>query len=519
MTPEWIQFLPEAARAQALAHLAMLESENRCLREILRLRRLERYGRGSESLTDNQLWLLAQETSLSAQELHQEAQQAEKDKKAAAAPPRPKKEHPGREALPAHLPRVEVIIPCPPEQQSCEQCHEPNPVIGYESSEELCVKPAEYFVKVTKREKRACAKHPEAGVATAPVPAKLLPKSKLSDEVIIDVLVRKYQWHLPLYRQAQILEREAQVVIDRHTLDDGVLWAGELLMNLQEPMRRELLAGHYLQADETPVEVLLRLLKGRTHRAYFWQYSVPGGGAVFDFRMGRGREGPQAFLSDFWGTLQTDGFSAYDHLEPPNLVGPPRLRHAGCMAHCRRYFVKAHEAAPKETQALGVVKQIAALYEVERQAKEQGRDAAGRLALRQEKSVGLMAELKSTIEQLKGQALPKSALGRACTYALNQWERLIVFLRDGSIEIDNNGCEQSMRGHALGRRNWMHLGSESAGPKVAAILSVIETCRRLKIDVRAYLKEVLPRLAQYPLPHLAELTPLAWQRRQPEKTA
>lgn len=515
MTPDWLQFLPETARAQAQAQLDFLEKKVSLLEQMLRLRRLERYGRRSESLTEEQLWLLAQEPSLSAQELFQEAEQAEKEKKTAA--PHRKKQHPGRDPLPVHLPRVEVVIPCPPEQQFCKQCHQVNPVIGYESSEELCVKPAEYYVKVTQREKRACAQHPEAGVATAPLPAKLLPKSKLSDEVIIDVLVRKYQWHLPLYRQAQILERECGVVIDRHTLDDGVLWAGELLQNLQAPLRQELWAAHYLQVDETPVAVLVRLLKGRTHRAYFWQYSVPGGGALFDFRMGRSREGPQQFLIDFWGTLQSDGFSAYDQLDGEDLVGPSRFRYAGCLAHCRRYFVKAHEASPKQTQALGVVKQIAALYEVERLAKEQTLDAAGRLALRQEKSVPLMAELKTMTERIKGQVLPKEALGRACTYALNQWERLSVFLRDGSIEIDTNGCEQSMRGNALGRRNWMHLGSESAGPKVAAILSVVETCRRLKIDVRAYLKEVLPRLAQWPLPSLVELTPQAWQRRQPQK--
>ncbi len=537
-TPEWLQQLPEEARAKAQADLArvaameadvqslaanvkLLTAKVAVLEELLRLRRLERYGRKSEKLSDEQLMLLIMEPTLSAQELAREAALPAKDKalETSPAPVKKNQKHPGRESLPAHLPRVEVVIPCPEKEQVCLICDQIKPVIGYDLSEELCVKPVEYFVKVTKREKRACRRHPEGGVTTAPVLEKILPKSKLSDEVIIDTVVRKYQWHQPLYRQAAMLEREAGVGIDAHTLNDGVMWVGEVLQNLKEPMRQEVFASHYLQADETPVGVKTPLVKGRSHRAYLFQYSQPRGVVVFDFRMGRGREGPREFLEGFTGTLQCDGYAGYDELTAADSPQAGNIRRAGCMAHMRRYFDKAHAIDPQETQALAVVQKIAKLYLVEAQARQEGLDAAGRLALRQQKSVTVMAELKAQIQKLQTTALPKSALGRACHYALEQWERLEVFLKDGAIDADNNRCENGMRPIALGRKNWMLIGSESAGPKVAAILSAIETCRRLKIDVRKYLKDVLPPLAQCPLPNVSEYTPLAWKQRQQPKTS
>lgn len=556
MKPDWFQHLPEEARAQAeadwnrmasleadlaslkadlakveamkadiqllTANVKLLTAKVAVLEEMLRLRRLERYGRKSEKLSQEQLMLLIVEPTVSAQELVQEAELPAAQKEGlipANKPAKKNQNHPGREPLPAHLPRVEVIIACPEDERVCLICDQIKPVIGYDTNEELCVKPAEYFVKVTKREKRACHLHPEGGVTTAPVPEKILPKSKLSDEVIIDTVVRKYQWHQPLYRQSQMLEREAGVVINDHTLNDGVMWVGEILQNLKKPMCQEVFASHYLQADETPVGVKTPQTRGRSHKAYLFQYSQPRGVVVFDFRMGRGREGPREFLEGFTGTLQCDGYAGYDELTAADSPQAGNIRRAGCMAHMRRYFDKAHAIDPQETQALAVVQKIAGLYQVEAQARQEGLDAAGRLALRQQKSVPLMAELKAQIQKLQTTALPKSALGRACHYALEQWERLEVFLKDGAIEADNNWCENGMRPIALGRKNWMLIGSESAGPKVAAILSVIETCRRLKIDVRNYLKDVLHPLAQYPVANAAQYTPLAWQKRQQPRTS
>ena len=221
--------------------------------------------------------------------------------------------------------------------------------------------------------------------------------------------------------------------------------------------------------------------------------------------MGRGREGPRKFLGNFNGHLQSDGYSAYDK------IGGKRIVFAGCMTHARRGFIDALKINPKESRATETVEVIGALYAVEAHAREKGMSAAERLALRQQKSVPLLDELKKKIIAARQQAMPQSALGKACNYALGQWERLIVYAGNGDVEICNNLCENSMRGPVLGRKNWLHFGSEDAGPRIAAIMSVMETCRRLGINEREYLNDVLPKIPNWPANRIAELTPMAWQ--------
>ena len=516
MNYDWLQYLPDEHRAKAAADLrrheekvANLERTVVILHEVVKLCRLERFGRRSEKVSENQLMLLGFETSVSSAEMVQEASLPANQKKN-LEPGEPKRKnkknanHPGRTALSAHLLRVESIVVAA--NTTCALCQAPTEVIGYEVSEELCVKPVEYFVKVTKREKRACRTHPEGGVTTAAIPSKILAKSKLSDDVIIDTVVRKYQYHQPLYRQAKMIWEDAQVIVDRHTLDDGVMWVGELLTSLKAPMQKEIFAGKYIQADETPVGVKSSRVKGRSVRAYIFEYSVPESTVVYDFRMGRGGGGPTEFLKDYKGVLQCDGYAGYNAAQLNS-----QIDRAGCMAHVRRGFFKAHQINTRETEALSVVHKINELYRIEKLAREAGMDAAARLALRQEKSVSLMAELKDKIQAIQPTALPKSALGKACSYALEQWSRLEVFLQYGNVEIDNNWCENAIRPIVLGRKNWMLIGSENAGPKIAAIMSIIETCRRIQVNVRIYLKEILPQLAMFPQPDPSKLTPLAWK--------
>jgi transposase len=262
------------------------------------------------------------------------------------------------------LARVERVIACTPEQCTCKACGRTKAVIGYDLSEQLDVKPAQYFVVVTKREKRACKCCEEGGVVAAPVPERIIEKSLVSDRVVIDTVVAKYSDHLPLYRQSAILEREAGVEIGRATLDGWVMRVGELLIPIVDVMRRELLGGSYIQADETPVDVQLHDGRGQNHQAYLWQYSRPGGGVVFDFCLGRGREGPKEFLGQFEGILQTDGYVAYDR------VGGPKLVHAGCWAHARRKFFDAVKLNPDDAVATRIVKLIDELFGVDALARE-----------------------------------------------------------------------------------------------------------------------------------------------------
>jgi transposase len=450
----------------------------RVLEERLRLIRIQKYGPGSEKLSDAQLELLEAEPGVSAAEVAAEGQ---REPLVAPRPAKPRRPHPGRQEWPADLPRVEQLIACGPEQCVCHQCGRPTVVIGYEQSEQLDVEPAKYFVLVTKREKRACKACEEQGVACAPLPARIIEKGLASDRVVIDAVVRKYADFLPLYRQSVILERETGLSISRATLDGWVMQVGELLRPMSAAMRQELLSGPYLQADETPVEVQSGRVRGKNHQAYLWQYSRPGGPVVFDFRMGRDRSGPKAFLGNFEGLLQTDGYAAYEQ------VGGPKLVHVACWSHARRKFFEALEANPQDAAARGIVAHIDRLFAIDGQAREAGLDPPARDALRQAHAKPLVAELKSRIEAARCGALPKSLLAKACAYTLNLWGRLTRFLEHPEVELSTNLAENSMRPVALGRRNWLHRGSEPAGPRVAAILSAVESCRRLKVPVRDYL--------------------------------
>jgi len=484
--------------------LRFAEYKVRVLEERLRLIRIGKYGPGSERLSDAQLELLEAEPGVSVAEVHAESQREPVASQPSAKPARP---HPGRQQLPAELPRVEQLIAGTPEQCVCGQCGRPTVVIGYEQSEQLDVDAPKYFVRVLRREKRACKACEEQGVTCAPLPARIIEKGLASDRVVIDTVVRKYADCLPLYRQSVILEREAGLTISRATLDGWVMQVGELLRPIVGAMRQELLGGSYLQADETTVGVQMHDGRGQNHQAYLWQYGHPRGSVVFDFRLGRERDGPKRFLGDFAGLLQSDGYGAYDQ------VGGKGIAHAACWAHARRKFVDAVKLNPTDQSATRIVAQMDALFAIDAQARNGGLSQEARHGLRLQKATPLLEQLKTGIEAARSGALPKSVRAKACNYTLTLWGRLTRFLDYPELELSNNIAENSMRPVALGRRNWIHIGSKEAGPRVAAILSIVETCRRLGLPVRDYLSSVLPGLANFPIQRVAELTPRAWATR------
>jgi transposase len=376
-------------------------------------------------------------------------------------------------------------------------------VIGYEQSEQLDVEPAKYFVLVTKREKRGC-RCCQRGVVTAPAPTRIIDKGLVSDRVVVDTVIGKYCDHLPLYRQSVMLERETGLEISRATLDGWVMSVGQLLIPLVDVMRTELLRGGYIQADETPVDVQTHDRRGKNHQAYLWQYGRPGSSVVFEFQMGRGRAGPKRFLDGFQGVLQTDAYIAYEK------VGGAKMAHAACWAHSRRGLFQAHELAPSETVAKEIVERIDDLFAIDRVAREQGYDLAARHQLRTAEAPKLLATIKEKLEIAQLRALPASKLGRAVEYVLGLWPRLELFLQYPEVELSTNLAENSMRGVAIGRKNWIHIGSPLAGPRVAAILTVTESCRRLRIPIREYLNAVLPGLADVRIQKLVDLTPAVW---------
>jgi transposase len=488
------------AELERQLHWAQLRIQ--ALEEELRKQRIDKLGPKSETLSSLQLELLCEEEpSTTRDEVEAEAQREplpnlpEHEKK--------RKSHSGRKRLPENLPRVEEVLKCA--DPTCTKCGAATSVIGYDESEQLDVEPAKYFVKVTKREKRACRGC--QSVMTAPLAARIIEKGLASDAIVINTVVAKYADHLPLYRQELMLSREAGVEISRGTLDGWVMRVGELLMPIVDAMRRDLLRSTYLQADETIVPVQMRDKRGADHQGYLWQYGQPGGETIFDFQLGRGREGPRKFIGVWDGILQTDGYPVYDR------VGGPKIVQVGCWAHARRKFVEAVKVNPRDGAAIAMVTRMDALFLIDREARERGFTTEERRLHRLEHSPEWLDGIRQACLELRGSALPKSVLGQAVTYTLNQWVKLRRCFDYGEVELSNNLAENSMRPVAVGRKNWLHVGSPQAGPKVAAILSVVESCRRLGVPVKDYLAAVLPGLARRSLSQVDELTPARWTAR------
>ena len=477
---------------------------------------MDKYGPRSEKLSASQLQLLDLEPGVQLAEVEAEASRQESEKKVDAAPEGKQRKkraaysraHPGRSPLPAHLPRKEVIIPC-------EEAPD-GPLVGYEVREELVIKPAEFYVQVLKREKRLAVIADRRTIITAPMPLRIIEKCRFEDSVIIELVVRKYCDHQPAFRQRMIWERDHGIIVNDALLIRCILRAGELFQPLARVAGEELKKGGYIQADETRVAVLQQKGKGRNDTGWFWQYSSPDGLVYFDYQDSRSRAGPKAFLKGYTGTLQSDGYEVYT-----NLVEEISA-HAGCWAHVRRKFDAARKAAPKEVpcrDSQTILDEIASLYLVEKDARTTALDADGRLGLRQKRGIVTRLEaLREKIVSVRSRVLPASQLGKACDYTLGQWDKLMVYTRDGRVEIDNNWCENEMRPIALGRKNWMHLGSEESGPKVAAIMTVIASAKRAGANVREYLAWVLPKLNDPATTEadLVEMLPARWLARRAE---
>ena len=496
-----------------MRELAHARLKIQALEEQLRKMRIAKYGKASEKLSDLQLELLELEPAVSGEEVEAEIQ-----REPFSSPPdtahnqqlhKPAHKHPGRQTLPAHLQRIEKIVVCTPEQCICGSCGKETTVIGYEESEVLDVKPAEYFVRVTRREKRACKRCEEQGVAVAPLPECIIAKSLVSDQVVIDTVVAKYCNSLPLYRQSAILKRDTGLDISRSTMDGWVMQVGDMLQPIVRLMRSELLSDSYIQADETPVGVQMHDRSGKNHQGYLWQYGSPGKGVVFDFRMGREREGPKQFLGKFNGILQTDGYAAYEH------IGGPKMVHACCLAHARRKYIEAFKVDPKDMDSARIVALMDELFAIDARARFEKLNHAERHLLRTQHAPKLLAELRTQILAAQKRVLPKSTAGKAANYTLSLWNKLTRFLEYPELELSNNLAENSMRPVAIGRKNWVHIGHEHAGPKIAAIFSIVESCRRLGLPVREYLAAVLPGLAYRSTQSLSHLTPAAYAASKP----
>jgi hypothetical protein len=341
------------------------------------------------------------------------------------------------------------------------------------------------------------------------MPPQVIHKGICGPGLLAHVVLAKYLQHLPLYRVQQEIARFG-VEITRTTLADWVAATATALEPLYHLVRDDLMAGSYLQIDETPVQVMDPEVKGRTATGWLWVYARPGGGVIFDFQKGRGRDGPDQMLKSFAGTFQSDGYGLYESLERDR----SDLRRVACWAHARRKF---HEAIPDDgPRSRGIMAMIAPLYGIEKVARESGLSPEARKDLRNQHAPAMLERLHRRLLELNparvgSPVLPKSPLGKAIRYTLGQWEALVRYLEDGRYEIDTNLVENAIRPSCVGKKNWLFIGHPDAGWRSAVIYSLLITARRYRLDPAAWLSDVLRRIPTCTQANLPELLPGNWK--------
>jgi len=341
--------------------------------------------------------------------------------------------------------------------------------------------------------------------AIAPLPAQPIEQGMVGAGLLAQILVSKYEYHQPLYRQERMFRQQFGVDLSRKTMGCWVEQAAELLKPVYRSIREVLLGGNYLQADETPIRYLDPDVKGKSQQGFLWAYSRPGGDVLFEWRVSRKRAGPEEFLKNFRGKLQTDGYSAYESLAKAR----GDLTLIGCWAHARRGF---HEALAESRLAAWFVRQIGQLYAVEKQLRQQKAGPRLRAAVRVWQSRPVLARLHRAMELTRRKTLPQGLLGQAIDYTLKRWSALTQFVEDGTLEIDNNLCENAIRPSALGKKNFLFIGHPEAGERSAVIYTLLGSCRRHGINPFDYLKDLFTRLPAAKITQIREFTPVAWAK-------
>jgi transposase len=502
-----LQALLAQARAErdaALAERDHLQSQNDRLQHLLRQLQRAQFGRRSEKLDPEQLYLALEDIEQAIA-----ATEADDDKRdPIRARTRAEKRRVNRGALPAHLPRVHVTIE--PDDTSCPCCRAPMHLIGEETSQRLDVIPVQFRVLVTHRPKYAC-RACEQAVVQAPAPERLIKGGLPTEAMVASVLVAKYAWHLPLYRQAQMLAAQG-LDIRRAVLAFWVGYAAAELKPVYVRLRELILASGKIAVDET-VAPVLDPGRGRTKQGYFWAVARddrPWGGTdppaiAFSYAPGRGAIHGLKLLEGYRGIVQCDGYAAYKKIAA---APGEAITLAFCWTHLRRRFFDIAKGgdAPIASEAL---ERIAALYAIEKTIR--GMSADERRRVRQDKSKPLVASLRAWLEQQLARVSAKAPIADEIRYGLNHWDGLTRFLDDGRIELDTNCVERGIRPIVLNRKNALFAGHDLGAENWAGIASLIETCKLTGVDPQTYLTDVLTKLVNlWPASRIDELMPWAW---------
>ena len=491
--------------------VAALQQENRLLRLKLDAFIRRYYGKSSEAFDPAQLELILAGLLTGARPPTEAELSAVAVKPAVAPRPRPAR----RLSLPAEVPVERVVIEPAEVQQQPELWKQ----IGEEVTEEWDYTPGQFLKRLYIRPKyvrrepvesatvsNAPATESEpAAVVIAALPPRLIEKGLPGPGLMAQVLISKYEDHLPLYRQEKIFSERHGVKLPRQMLAEWVGQGAFWLKPIYDEMKRGLLAGHYLQADETPIRYLDPDLPGAARQGYLWTYSRPGSDVIFEWNTSRARAVAEEFLKSFAGLLQTDGYSAYESLA----ASRDGLVLVGCWTHARRKFVDALE---EDRRAAWVVRQLGQLYQLEQRLRDARAGPAGRAAARAADARPVLRRLEHLLRHWQPQVLPRSLFGEAIGYTLDRWAALCRYVDHGEVEIDNNLVENAIRPTAIGKKNFLFIGHPDAGWRSAVIYSVLGSCRRYGINPHEYLHDVLRRLPAMKMSEIAQVTPAAWAR-------
>lgn len=413
----------------------------------------------------------------------------------------------GWSELPANLPREQVLLDVPEAERICGCCGEPMQKIGEDRTERVDYRPAKIVVKVFVQPKYACTqKH--GGVKQMATPVAPVPGGRFDFGLVAQVVTSKIADHLPLYRQQDVLARSG-LELSRSTLCEILANAAFLLEPLAMLLKQRLLASDILGADDTPVRLLDPAHPEGVRLARFWLYRGDSAAPynVFDFHESRSRDGPRMFLANYRGWVKVDAYGVNGGV----YLGSERILASCCLAHARRKFDEAKSSHPRlAAEAPGFFQQ---LYDIEDRAGVLTTEA--RQALRQAEAVPLLEKLRTWAENQAAQALPKLKFGEALGYLRNQWSALTNYVQDGRLPIDNNATESDLRALTIGRKNWLFIGSKEAGPRAAVLYTVVASAARHNLDVWAYLRDALERLAIGDTDPI-NLLPDAWAAAHPE---
>lgn len=486
----------------ALAMLVQVCQSNNELALRLEQMRRERSGRRSEKIDPLQLALML-DLIADAEEEDEDldepfVEEEEKEQKVR------RKRRPRRRRPPKELPRDVIEHGLSKEEQQCDRCGEAMEYIGDDVSELLEFVAAHFRVQEHRQAKYACRRC-KNGVKTAPGPNKFIEKGLPGTGLLAQVVVSKYNDHLPLNRQSAIYQRDG-VHIPVSTMCDWVAAVAEQMHPLADLIRKRMLESYLVQTDASGLKVLDRDDPEGVRKGTMWCYVGDRKWVYFAYaKTGTGADGPWETLKGRTGYVQADASTVFDRLYNGQCGNATEV---GCWAHARRKHYELMDSDPRVAYPLQL---IGKLYKVEAIADARGLDPEARVELRKERSTGILSRLKRWLVKVAAREPPESALHKACAYSVNQWDALNRFLQDGRLGLDNNLCELQIRSLAVGRKNYLHAGSDAGAERAAALYTLLRTGALHGVDVYTYVKDVLDKLAAgWPQKRLEELLPDAW---------